>query len=60
MPYGDQPWQKLHPELAEKILRDMWATARPLFGYFLNRAMGVDPKAPTSAQRHGAPDLQGR
>jgi hypothetical protein len=56
--YGDEPYQTLHPVLVERMLRAMWADTRPLFGHFLNRAMGVDPKAPTAAQRHGAPDRQ--
>jgi hypothetical protein len=60
VPFGDEPHQTLHPALAERILRLMWAEARPLFGYFLNQAMGVEPKPPTAAQRAGAPDLQGR
>jgi hypothetical protein len=57
--YGDQPHQTLHPELAERMLRAMWREARPLFGHFLNQAMGVQPAAPTKAQRQGAPDRQG-
>lgn len=59
VPYGDEPYQVLHPVIAERMLRAMWAETRPLFGHFLNAAMGVQPAAPTAAQRRGAPDLQG-
>jgi hypothetical protein len=56
----DEPWQELHPDLAERMLRQLYAQARPLFAYFHREAMmgGVQERKPSRREAHGAPDTQ--
>lgn len=57
----DEPWQELHPVIAARMLRRLYAEARPLFAYFHREAMlGVEERKPTRREAHGAPDTQGR